>query len=57
MVAVGDAWAQAEVAEQALRSQAELGWVIHPDFTGRGFATEAVRRSWWVCFEDLRRGA
>ena len=24
-------------------SQAELGWVIHPDFGGRGLATEAAR--------------
>ena len=24
-------------------SQAELGWVVHPEFGGRGFATEAAR--------------
>ncbi|HYH34364.1 MAG TPA: GNAT family N-acetyltransferase [Nocardioides sp.] len=24
-------------------SQAELGWVVHPDYAGRGFATEAAR--------------
>jgi RimJ/RimL family protein N-acetyltransferase len=53
MVAVGDAWAQAEVADQARGVQADLGWIIHPDFSGRGFATEAVREVLRVCFEDL----
>ena len=53
MLRVDDAWAQAEVAERARRTQAELGWVLDPRFTGRGFATEAVRALLRVCFEDL----
>jgi RimJ/RimL family protein N-acetyltransferase len=53
MVKVGDAWAQAEVSERAVGTQAELGWVFHPDVGGRGYATEAVREALRVCFEDL----
>jgi RimJ/RimL family protein N-acetyltransferase len=53
MVAVGDAWAQAEVTDQAKGVQADLGWVLHPDHGGRGFATEAVREVLRICFEDL----
>ena len=52
MDAVGDAWAQAEVADKAKRVQADLGWVIHPDFSGRGLATEAVREVLRICFES-----
>jgi RimJ/RimL family protein N-acetyltransferase len=53
MVAVGNAWAQAEVSDRAVDTQAELGWVLHPDAGGRGYATEAVREALRVCFEDL----
>ena len=53
LVKVGDAWAQAEVTEQARGVQAELGWVVHPDHAGRGYATEAVRELVRVCFEHL----
>ena len=53
MVAVGDAWAQAEVCHKAKGVQADLGWVIHPDFGGRGLATEAVREVLRICFEQL----
>jgi RimJ/RimL family protein N-acetyltransferase len=53
MVQVGDAWAQAEVTQQARGVQAELGWVLHPDHTGQGYATEAVRALLRVCFDDL----
>lgn len=53
MVDIGDAWAQAEIAEQATASQADLGWVIHPDHGGRGLATEAVREVLRICFQDL----
>jgi RimJ/RimL family protein N-acetyltransferase len=53
MVRVEDAWAQAEVKEQARGVQAELGWVLHPDHTGRGYATEAVRELLRLCFEEL----
>ncbi|MPZ95404.1 MAG: GNAT family N-acetyltransferase [Propionibacteriales bacterium] len=54
MLKVEDAWAQAEVAEQARAVQAELGWVLHPDYAGHGYATEAVRELVRLCFEDLR---
>ena len=54
MVAIGDAWAQAEIADEARGVQADLGWVLHPDVTGRGLATEAVREVLRICFEDLR---
>ena len=48
-----DAWSQAEVTEQARGAQAELGWVLDPDHTGAGYATEAVRELLRYCFEDL----
>jgi RimJ/RimL family protein N-acetyltransferase len=48
-----DAWAQHEVADAARDTQAELGWVLDPRFTGHGYATEAVRGLLRVCFEDL----
>jgi RimJ/RimL family protein N-acetyltransferase len=53
MLRVEDAWAQAEIAEQARGVQAELGWVLHPDRAGHGYATEAVRELIRLCFEDL----
>jgi RimJ/RimL family protein N-acetyltransferase len=53
MCQVEDAWAQAEVRERAAGVQAELGWVLHPDHAGRGYATEAVREMMRICFEDL----
>lgn len=53
MVAVGDAWAQAEVADLAKGVQADLGWALDPDRSGRGFATEAVQEVLRLCFEDL----
>lgn len=53
MLRVEDAWAQAEVAHRARGVQAELGWVLHPDHAGHGYATEAVRELIRLCFEDL----
>jgi RimJ/RimL family protein N-acetyltransferase len=53
MLAVDDAWAQAEVAEHARHVQAHLGWAIDPAVGGRGYATEAVHELLRVCFEDL----
>ncbi len=53
MIRIEDAWAQAEVKEQARGVQAELGWVLHPDLGGHGYATEAVRELVRICFEDL----
>lgn len=53
MLRVEDAWAQAEVADQARHRQAELGWVLDPAYTGRGYATEAVRELIRFGFEGL----
>ena len=47
-----DAWAQAEVEEQAKATQAEIGWVVAPEHAGRGYGTEAAGRA----APDLLRG-
>jgi RimJ/RimL family protein N-acetyltransferase len=54
MLAVEDAWSQAEVAAQAHDVQAELGWCLDPAHSGHGYATEAVGALIRLCFEDLR---
>lgn len=53
MIKIGDGWAQLEVAEEAKGVEAELGWVLDPRFTGRGYATEAIRAVIDVCFGPL----
>lgn len=53
MLGIEDAWAQAEVADDAKQVQAELGWVLEPDHAGKGYASEAVRELIRICFEDL----
>lgn len=53
MVKVEDAWAPARLADRARGVQAELGWSLRPEETGRGYATEAVEAVLRVCFEDL----
>jgi RimJ/RimL family protein N-acetyltransferase len=53
MVRVEDAWAQHEVADGAVASQAELGWTFDPGHRGRGLATEAVEALLRICFDDL----
>jgi RimJ/RimL family protein N-acetyltransferase len=53
MIRIGDAWAQAEVSDQARATQAELGWVVAPAYAGRGIATEAAAELLRICFEDL----
>jgi len=53
MLAVGDPYAQAEVADDAMETQAELGWCLAPHHAGHGYATEAVRELFRLCFEDL----
>lgn len=52
-VAISDGWAQREVADAAVRTQAEIGWVLDPAFHGHGYATEAVGELLRVAFEDL----
>ena len=34
-------------------ASADLGWVVHPTFTGHGYAGEAVRELVRHCFQDL----
>ena len=53
MLRVEDAWAQAEVADRAVGVQAELGWALHPDHAGHGYATEALRELIRICVVDL----
>jgi RimJ/RimL family protein N-acetyltransferase len=48
-----DAWAQSEMTDAARGVQAEVGWVLDPTRTGRGYATEAVRELLRHGFEDL----
>jgi RimJ/RimL family protein N-acetyltransferase len=52
-LSLGSPWAQAEVADLAENTQAEIGWVVSPDHSGRGHATEAARGLLRICFEDL----
>jgi RimJ/RimL family protein N-acetyltransferase len=53
MVAVEDAWAQAEVVAHAQDVQAELGWCFAPEHGGRGYASEAVTELLRLGFDDL----
>ncbi|WP_194763161.1 GNAT family N-acetyltransferase [Microbacterium sp. UFMG61] len=53
MIRIGDGWAQLEVADEAKGVEAELGWVLDPGYTGRGYATEAIRAVIDVCFGPL----
>jgi RimJ/RimL family protein N-acetyltransferase len=50
----GDAWAQLDVLDQARGRQVELGWVLDPEHTGHGYATEAARELVRYCFTDLQ---
>jgi RimJ/RimL family protein N-acetyltransferase len=53
MLAVESPYAQAEVKDEALGTQAELGWCIAPDQAGQGYAKEAVRELFRLCFQEL----
>lgn len=53
MIKIGDGWGQLEVADQAKGVEAELGWVLDPSYTGRGYATEAIRAVIDVCVGPL----
>ena len=53
---VEDPYAQTEVKEQAARSQAEIGWGLHPDHQGQGYAVEAVRALLGICFDEPPQG-
>ena len=53
MLHLEDPWAQSDVADRAKNTQAMLGWVLHPAYGGKGYATEAVAEVVRICFEDL----
>ncbi|GAB3758171.1 GNAT family N-acetyltransferase [Microlunatus parietis] len=53
MVRVQNAWGQSEVSEHGRDSEAELGWVLDPAYSGRGYATEAVSELLRICFTEL----
>lgn len=53
MVRIQDAWAQAEVADRAVGTQAELGWCLRPDTWGQGLATEVVHELLAIAFDGL----
>lgn len=54
MLRIEDPWTQAEVADRARGTQAELGWTVAPAHAGRGIATEAVTALLEICFQHLR---
>ena len=53
MVKIEDAWSPPQLASQAKGAQAELGWALRPEETGKGYATEAVEATLRLCFDDL----
>ncbi|HEY9293350.1 MAG TPA: GNAT family N-acetyltransferase [Microlunatus sp.] len=50
---IADGWAQREAAEEAKDREAEVGWVLHPNETGNGYATEALRAVIKIGFSEL----
>lgn len=48
-----DAWAQAEVEDEAKGVHAEIGWVLDPAHAGHGYATEAVDGLLRMGFEEV----
>ena len=53
MLKLEDAWAQNPPQPAAVNAHAELGWTIHPDEWGQGYATEAVSALIDACFTAL----
>lgn len=53
MVRVQDGWSQSASSQQAAGTEAELGWVLDPAYSGHGYATEAVTELLRICFTDL----
>lgn len=53
MLRRSDAYAQAEIREQARGAEVELGWVLNPAYARRGYATEAVRALMQAAFDQL----
>jgi RimJ/RimL family protein N-acetyltransferase len=53
MISVKDGWAQAEVSDEAIGVEAELGWVLDPAHRGQGYAVEVVQELFRLCFDEL----
>jgi RimJ/RimL family protein N-acetyltransferase len=53
LVRIEDPWCQVEVRAEAAGTQAEVGWVLHPDHVGHGYATEAVEAMLQACFQQI----
>lgn len=53
MLRRSDAYAQAEVRDRARDAEVELGWVLNPAYTRRGYATEAIRALMNAAFDQL----
>ncbi|MFK4789375.1 GNAT family N-acetyltransferase [Microbacterium sp. ZW T5_56] len=53
MLRRSDAYAQAEIRDQARDAEVELGWVLNPAHTRRGYATEAIRAVRNAAFDQL----
>jgi RimJ/RimL family protein N-acetyltransferase len=53
LIRLEDPWSQVEVRGEAAGTQAEIGWVLHPDRVGLGYATEAVEAVLQICFQLL----
>jgi RimJ/RimL family protein N-acetyltransferase len=53
MLKIGDAWSPATMMAQARGIQAELGWALRSDETGKGYATEAAEAVLRICFDEL----
>ncbi|WP_433675363.1 GNAT family N-acetyltransferase [Microbacterium gorillae] len=53
MLRRSDAYAQAEVRDRGRDAEVELGWVLDPAYTRRGYATEAVHAVMNAAFDQL----
>lgn len=53
VIRIQDAWAQTDVADRAKGTQAELGWIISPQYQGRGIGTEFAAELLRIAIEEL----
>lgn len=53
MLRVRDAWAQREAGDAGVQAEAIIGYSMHPSYSGRGLATEAVTALLELCFIGL----
>ena len=52
-IALQNAWAQDEVATQAVGADAEIGWALDPSVHGQGLGTELAAELLEICFDGL----